>query len=588
MLRKYLKEKYPLEFDKPNVHPIILQFLWNNHIRDEDHVRSFMQRTVDTDVSPYQMKNMQLAATRIIQAIKNNERITIFGDYDVDGITATFVLYQTLLHFYNTNVNYYIPSRDEGYGINLKFLDTLEPVPNVIITVDNGIKAKDVATAAKSMGIDFIITDHHLVDNDQFPNDAYCVVNPQQADCTYSNKSACGCLVSYKLSQAIASELEQPDFVKQFDDIVALATVADFMDLSESENRSIVYNGLNKMKNPNAIHQNLALLFEHAKIKPQDADVQTLGFSIIPPLNASSRMEHPRWTFDLLNQSDRDKAIVIADYILSLNNDRKIVQNDTLEQLIQNVKSTDYDYNSRPIIVEYAENVGAGILGLLAAGLQTHFSRPAIVLTNNADGLLSGSARSFGNVNIVKILDTTSHLLHTYGGHANAAGLSLKHENLDVFLHNLYFATLKQFPSFNDLSIILADYELQLSDISWSLYDTLQTIEPLGNGLEPVRFYTANVMAIPDTISIFGSNSVHLRFKVHDDLGNVFSCIAWRQASFAKMLDQPVDLIYKLQKDTYREVVLQLLIERIDSAVDAIDTNTARLKLGSKSVKRRL
>jgi single-stranded-DNA-specific exonuclease len=381
--------------------------------------------------SPYLFEDMKKAVDRIEYAVKKGEKIVIYGDYDVDGVTAIVQLY---LFFRDRlkykKIDYYIPHRqDEGYGLNVEALGAIiSGGAGLIVTVDCGISAKKEVEFCSSKGIDVIITDHHIPEGGTIPGGAFAVINPR-VSLTYPDKDLSGAGVSYKLVCALAERFKI-DIKDEYIEFAALGTIADIVPLSR-ENRIIARRGFKKIEK--TTNPGLISLKAVSGIK-EGAPISTfhVGFMLGPRINAAGRLEHANKAVELFICGDAQRAAVISGELNSVNDERKSLTNRTFEQAQKAVEKKfrpDDDF----VITVYDPRWNAGILGLVASKIQKAFSRPAFVITKSDDGLIHGSARSLRGINIFEAISSAGQYLERYGGHKMAAGVTLKEENFEKF-----------------------------------------------------------------------------------------------------------------------------------------------------------
>lgn len=463
------------------VHPAICTMLVARGIYTYDQAKLFFRPQLTDLHDPFLMKGMQKAVDRICSAIEWNERILIYGDYDVDGTSSVAVVYTYLRKHYKGQLNYYIPHRyKEGYGLSKQGIDYAKANGHtLLITLDCGIKSADLVDYANSLHIDVIICDHHLPD-DRIPN-ALAILNPKQDDCPYPYKELSACGIGFKLIQAIAIQLQQPlDQVYACLDLVATSIAADIVAL-DGENRVLGYYGIKKANEQPSL--SLKTLLEASDFK-RSLQMSDLVFVIGPRVNAAGRMDDAKKAVELFIETDEQKVKEIAAALQADNLDRKEVDKTITEQAIQLLQHPDQQLKKSTVL--FQNNWHKGVVGIVASRLIDHYYRPTIVLTES-NGMASGSARSIPGFNIHEAIEACSHLLENFGGHYFAAGLTLQLNQVDAFIA----AFEKQVADTIDPAILIPeisiDAELQLSDITPALLNLINQFEPFGpNNLRPV------------------------------------------------------------------------------------------------------
>jgi single-stranded-DNA-specific exonuclease len=463
------------------VHPAICKMLVARGIHTFDQAKLFFRPQLSDLHDPFLMKGMQKAADRICSAIEWNERILIYGDYDVDGTSSVAVVYSFLKSLYAGQLNYYIPHRyKEGYGLSKQGIDFAKANGHtLLITLDCGIKSADLVDYANGLGIDVIICDHHLPD-ERIPN-ALAILNPKQADCTYPYKELSACGIGFKLIEALAIQLNQPkESVYAYLDLVATSIAADIVAL-DGENRVLGFYGIKKANEQPSL--SLKTLLEASDFK-RTLQMSDLVFVIGPRVNAAGRMDDAKKAVELFIETDEEKVKEIAAALQADNLDRKEVDKTITEQAIQLLQHPHQQHKKSTVL--FQTNWHKGVVGIVASRLIDHYYRPTIVLTES-NGMASGSARSIPGFNIHEAIEACSHLLENYGGHYFAAGMTMQLHQVDAFIA----AFEKQVANTIDPAILIPeisiDAELQLSDITPALLNLINQFEPFGpNNLRPV------------------------------------------------------------------------------------------------------
>lgn len=480
----------PVEFleDSPE-HPTLLQILYNRGIHAPDQVVSFLDGADAAQENPFRLKDMYRAVQRIVAAIDKREVICVYGDFDADGITATALLVSALQRA-GAQVGGYIPDRvDEGYGLNVEAIERLSQQASLLVTVDCGIRSVEEVVAAKRLGLDVIITDHHSV-GAQLPP-ALAVINPRQSDDHTSFETLAGVGVAYRLAQAVLRAVSQrpgatlsaeqaAEYEIELLDLVALGTIADMMPLV-GENRSLVRRGLAQLAQGQRV--GLFALMEVAGMQPASVDSTTVSFRLAPRINAAGRLSNAQLAYDLLRSDEYSKAYDLAAQLEAMNRERQQLTVDAqnlAEQQLGDVASA-----LPPILITASPDFRSGIVGLVAGRLADQYYRPAVVVEQGAE-ISRGSARSIDEFDITAALDQVGHLLVRHGGHSRAAGFTVANERYDEFVNALTSLAEECLAAFPDLRPRMrVDAEVQWDDLTWALQAQLARLEPLGQANDP-------------------------------------------------------------------------------------------------------
>jgi len=434
---------------------------------------------------------MDKAVERISNAILNKEKILVYGDYDVDGTTAVSLVY-TFLHNQYVNVEYYIPDRyKEGYGISLQGIDyAKENGCNLIIALDCGIKSIDKIEYANSLGVDFIICDHHRPGS-ELPN-AVAVLDPKRADCDYPYKELSGCGVGFKLIQAIAQQKGIVfEDLTQYLDLVAVSIAADIVPIT-GENRILAFYGL-KLLNENP-RPGFKAILELSNFKKDEITVNDVVFLIAPRINAAGRIESGKSAVELLVSKNDNVAGLLGDGINEHNLKRKDLDASITEHALQLIEESE-DHKYRKSTVLYNSAWHKGVIGIVASRLTEKYYRPTIVLTksNDENNMVSGSARSVKDFDVYNAIESCSDLLEQFGGHMYAAGLTMKEENVEEFIQRfeeVVSSTIEDRMLVREVEI---DAELNLNDINQKFFNILKQFAPFGPGNMSPIFKSSNV-----------------------------------------------------------------------------------------------
>ncbi len=442
--------------------------------RDIENIHEFLDEDAYVFYDPYLLTDMAKAVDRIKKAISENEKVAIYGDYDVDGITSTYILSDYLTSC-GLDASFYIPSRsDEGYGLNVSAIDMLyNDGVSLIITVDTGITAVDEAVYASEKGIDLIITDHHML-KETIPS-AHAVINPKRDEGVYPFLHLAGVGVCFKLIYAL-SGLDDA-IIEKYADIIAIGTIADMVPLKE-ENRFIVRKGLEKLKKCENIGLNA--LFEVSGINKSDITCGTIGFGIAPRLNATGRLESALTSVELLMEKDREKAIKLAENLESKNKQRQADEQAIFKSALKKINEQKLYENS--VIVVSGEGWHNGIIGIVSSRITEIFYKPSVVITINESGEGKASGRSIKGFNLFDALEQCGHLLIKYGGHELAAGLTIEKDRIEEFnkVINEYAENVLD----DEMIIPTIDIDAKINpdDVCKSVITELAKLEPCGIG----------------------------------------------------------------------------------------------------------
>ena len=536
--------------------PVLRQILFNRGIGSRDAANSFLRADLTFDNDPFTMKDMDKAVARIQQALANGEQIAIYGDYDVDGVTATALLVQGLRAL-GGRVREYIPNRfEEGYGLNNEALDVLlaEGV-SLVISVDCGIRSPLEAEHAKEIGLDLIITDHHEPSGD-IPK-ALAIINPKQPGDEYPEKYLAGVGIAYKIIVALCKTTQRANLEPtSLLDLVALGTVADLAPLT-GENRYLVRGGLRQMRQ--SARQGLLSLAAVSDISLQKVTAINIGFALGPRLNASGRLDTAIDSYRLLTTTDLFEAGQLAQQLNVQNGQRQQMTRKIQAEAEALALTEDPD----PLILfAVQEDFNAGVVGLAAARLTESYYRPAIVGHSDPEkGETRCSCRSIPEFHITQALDQCTHLLVRHGGHAAAAGFTVRNENLPALKTRLKEIAAQELEGKDLRHSLLADAEAPLSDMNADLLRYLDYLEPTGYGNPGAVFVSRRVRVVNHRA--VGADAKHLKLTVSD--GKVtFDAIAFRLGDWAGKLPERIDLIYTLETNEYNgRTILQLNVKDI-------------------------
>ena len=513
--------------------------------------RNYFRPQLSALHSPWLMKDMDKAVNRILQAFEQQERVLVFGDYDVDGTTAVACLFQFLSGIYD-RVDYYIPHRyREGYGVSKAGIDfAKENGMSLIISLDCGIKSIELIAYAKELGIDFIVCDHHLPD--QILPPAIAILNAKQTDCNYPYKELCGCGVGFKLAQAIAEKLNlSAESYLKYIDLVAIAIAADIVPMT-GENRILAFYGLKKVNEDPC--PGIQAIMQLAGVKKQ-MFITNVVFMIAPRVNAAGRMDDAKKAVQLFIEQDPARATEFAEMLHSDNTDRKEKDSSITEEALDLILADVANSNKKTTVV-YQEHWHKGVVGIVASRLIEKYYRPTIVLTKSGE-IVGGSARSVAGFNLYEAIHACREWLLGYGGHFAAAGMTLLPENVTAFADAFEKVVAATIP--DDLLIpeIVIDAPINFSEITPSFYQILLQMEPVGpDNMRPV-FIAKNVW---DTGYSKIVKEAHIRFVLKQNNINLTG-IGFNMAEKFPLLqmNHPLDIVFTIEENEYNgNTTLQL------------------------------
>ena len=540
--------------------PILKQILFNRGLATDAEARTFLKAQPSADTDPFQLIGMQATVDRICYALQHNEPIAIYGDYDVDGVTATALLVQAL-EALGGNVRGYIPNRfDEGYGLNKDALDSLKADGvKLVITVDCGIRSPDEALHAQTIGLDLIISDHHHPDGLNLPS-AFAVINPKQHGDPYPDKDLAGVGIAYKIVEALVTVQQPLNGFSPNDllDLVALGTVADLAPLV-GENRVLVRRGLRQIRETK--RQGLYSLAGVADMKIDKVTAGNIGFMLGPRLNASGRLESALASFELLTTTDFMRAGQLAMQLDTQNRQRQSITRTMQEQAEAIAMGEDPEAF---LLFAAHEDFNPGVVGLAASRLTEMYYRPAIVAAKNAEET-RGSCRSIPEFHITDALDLCKDLLVRHGGHAAAAGFTVKNENLPELVSRLKEIARDQLGSKDLRQTLSADMEVPLSQLNFEVLEHLKFLEPTGYGNPEAVFVSRNVKV--KTARTVGSEGRHLKLVLEDERGATVDSIGFRMGHLKPDLPPYVDVLYHFEANEYNgRRTLQLNLKDVKAA----------------------
>ncbi len=530
---------------------LLAQLMVNRGLGDPDAARFFLDARLDTVHDPFLMLGMDVAVRRIVQAIQNKETVTIYGDYDVDGVTSAALV----VHFFRelgAPVDYYLPNRmEEGYGLNDNALDTIKARGGrLVITADTGITALSQVDHANKIGVEVIVTDHHQVAVEGLPN-ALAVLNPHQPECTYPFKFLSGVGIVFKLAGGIRRGLLEAGWdadklpnLKKHLDLFTLGTIADMSPLID-ENHVLTSHGLEALRT--SVKPGVIALKSVVGIEGK-VDSSSVGFGMGPRLNAAGRLGQPDRGLHLLVSDDLNEAMEMAKSLEVLNEERKETQKWCFEEA-EYLLDRQVDLENENVIVLASENFHQGVIGIVAAKLAERFFRPAILISL-VEGMGKGSARSIPAFNLVKAMTQCSEHLVQYGGHAYAAGLNIKEERVDDFRKAMNKVGAEYLTADSLVAEVKVDATLRMEDITQEFYGEMEMLEPFGQMNRVPVFISREVRA--RDVKFVGREDNHVRFRAFQ--GNQFrNVIGFNLAHAFQSIDanEPVDIVYELRRNTW-------------------------------------
>ncbi|NLA93961.1 MAG: single-stranded-DNA-specific exonuclease RecJ [Bacteroidales bacterium] len=540
--------------------PILCRLLILRGIRSKAEVQKFFNPQLNELLNPFLMEDMDKAVARINCAIERGERILVYGDYDVDGTTAVALVYNFLKRDYD-NLDYYIPDRyNEGYGVSIQGIDyAYETGAKLIIVLDCGIKAIQEIAYAKEKGIDFIVCDHHVPDDELPP--AVAILNAKRFDSTYPFKDLSGCGVGFKLMQAYALE-NGISFSKLLPslDLVAVSTASDIVPIM-GENRILTHYGLQQLNSKPCT--GLKALIQVCKLSDRTLNINDIIFKIGPRLNAAGRMSSGQKVVDLLVEKNFQRALELAEEIDQENDDRKIDDKEMTKEANDIVTGLEHGENLYSIVL-YNENWKSGVIGIVASRLTEVFYKPAVVLTKS-DDMATGSARSVPGFDIYKAVESCKDLLENFGGHTYAVGLSLKVENVEEFKQRFEkYVSENIEPELTEATIYI-DAEIDFKDITAKFFRDLKRFQPFGPENSKPIFCTRNVYDY-GTSKVVGRDHEHIKLELIDSKSShSMKGIAFGKSEYLTHIKtkRSFDICYTIEENNFKKGDVLLQIESI-------------------------
>ncbi|RAU84529.1 single-stranded-DNA-specific exonuclease RecJ [Pontibacter arcticus] len=541
------------------ISPTLASILCQRSVCDFEEAKAFFRPDLTALHDPFLMKDMALAVNRLNEALHTSEKILVYGDYDVDGTTSVALMY-SFLRQHTERIEYYIPDRyKEGYGISTQGIDwAAEHGFSLIVALDCGIKSADKIAYASTKGIDFIICDHHLPDED-IPK-AVAVLDPKQIDCPYPFKELSGCGVGFKLAQAfsIQNDLNMEEVYKLLD-LVVVSIAADIVPIT-GENRILAYYGLRLLNSPQPMRPGLEALRELAAITT-DMDISSIVFGFAPRINAAGRMGDAKNSVGMLLADTKEEAFRMADIINESNKERRTKDSDITKEALQMIEADDFLRNANSTVL-YKETWHKGVIGIVASRCIEKYYRPTIILTHS-NGKASGSARSVHGFNVHNAIESCSDLLEQFGGHMYAAGLTLPIENVPLFRERFESYVTNTITEEQKIPQIEIDSNLELNQITRNFYNIVRQMEPFGPGnMRPV--FVSECVYDTGSLRVVGDS--HLKLRLTQDGFSSIDAIGFGLSDYYKPISKgiPFDVCYTIEENVYRgNITLQLRIKDI-------------------------
>ena len=541
---------------------VLATLLVQRGIKSFEQARAFFRPSLSSLHDPFLMKDMDKAVARLKKAVEGREKILVYGDYDVDGTTAVSLVYSFLGRF-TKNIDYYIPDRyDEGYGLSIKALDwAAESGFNLVITLDCGIKAIDKVRYAASKGMDVIICDHHLPEN-ELPA-AVAVLDPKREDCHYPFDDLCGCGVGFKLVQAYAQVMDIPFAeLEPLLDLLVVSIASDLVSVT-GENRVLSHFGLKRLNEKP--RKGLQAIIALSNLEPDHVTIDDIVFKIGPRINAAGRMESGRLAVELLTAADDRTAARIASQINDNNNERKSIDREITREALEMVQNGKCLACENATIV-YNPEWNKGVVGIVASRLVEAFYKPTIVLTKS-NGFITGSARSVQGFDLYEAIESCADLLENFGGHVYAAGLTLKESNLAEFTQRIDTFIAGKITTEMLIPVTEIDAKLEFSQITPKFFRVLKQFQPFGPGNANPIFLTENVSDGGNGRKV-GAGGVHMKLDLIDENQpfHQIPAIAFNMSEYFDYIKggNPFDICYAIVENYYRgNSNLQLRIKDI-------------------------
>lgn len=540
----------------PNHIELLDLLLKNRGISTEDKEK-FLNPSYDRDIyDPFKMLDMERACVRIFEATEANEKIIIYSDYDCDGIPASVIMHDFFNKIGYKNFSIYIPDRhDEGYGLHSGAVDQfVKDEAKLLITFDLGITAVEETAKAQAYGIDVIITDHHLP-QEEVPR-AYAILNPKQSGCNYPDKMLCGSGVAYKLIQGLIKKYGEywkinNGWEKWLLDMVGVATLSDQVPLID-ENRIFAFYGLKVLQKGHRL--GLVETFRNSGVDISKLNEEDVTFTLAPRINAASRMGDPMNAFELLSTTDSLKARELSDHLVKINNERKITVAHIMKDIKKTVSKRFSNEESKPLIVIGNPDWRVGVLGIVASKVVEEYKMSAFVWGSDGNGAIKGSCRSFGNINLVELMSLLpSDSLSGFGGHAKAGGFSVSYDKVHLLEDNLIQLINKDLNIKNEENDLSIDCEISIDDVNSDNYKVIEQLAPYGVG-NPKPVFLLKNLKIYD-IKEFGKEKNHLEITFLNSSSRKIKSISFFKTrdsfNFPLIVGGSIDLTASIEKSSF-------------------------------------
>jgi single-stranded-DNA-specific exonuclease len=543
--RWVLREPAPaaLRAAAPDIHPVALQLLYNRGFQTADAIAAHLDLRAE-EHDPALLPDLPKAAERIARAVRGGEPVGVYGDFDVDGLTGAAVLSESV-RLVGGDSRVFIPNRaEDGHGLSRRGLDALrEQGCRVVISADCGITDGAAAEHAAAIGVDLVVTDHHLIGDRMAP--AFAAINPRRADSLYPYPDLAGVGVAYKLARGLIDQFpERQARAEELLDLVAVGTVADIAHLG-GENRTLVRRGLRALTRTKRVGLKQMLGKEFNEFHPVTAE--EVGFTIAPRLNAAGRMGDARAAYDLLVARDPLEAARLLGQLDRLNSER---QRQT-SQLLSRARAAFGGGDLPELLIYHGEGLPVGVLGLVAGRLSDEHNRPAVLISVDGEEV-RGSARSIAAFNVVEALEDSGDLLTRFGGHAAAAGFSAPRANLEAFCARMQRFAAARLGSVDLSPVLQIDQELRPDAYHYQTHRALQDLAPFGQG-NPRPVFLSRGLRLLEGRAV-GNGGAHLRLRLHDGK-KLVSAIAFGWGAEAGRLPERLDLAYHLETDSYQGTI---------------------------------
>jgi single-stranded-DNA-specific exonuclease len=534
-----------------------------------EDARSFFRPRLEDLHDPFLMADMDKAVERVHEAIAGGEKILVYGDYDVDGTTAVALVYSFIRRF-TQKVDFYIPDRyDEGYGLSYKGLDWAgDNGVNLVITLDCGIKAIDKVEYARAKGIEVIICDHHLPE-DELPG-AVAVLDPKREDCHYPFDDLCGCGVGFKLVQGYVKKYDlDPELLDPLLDLQVVSIASDLVSMT-GENRILAHYGLKRLnENP---RKGLLAMINLAKLEPGHINIDDIVFKIGPRINAAGRMESGRLAVELLTATDDQTAFRIGEQINDSNNERKSIDREITQEALEMVRNGEA-LETENVTIVYNPTWNKGVVGIVASRLVEAYYKPTVVLTKS-NGFVTGSARSVSGFDLYASIESCADLLENFGGHVYAAGLTMKEDNLEEFCKRMNKFVSGNITREELTPVVEIDARLDFSQITPKFTRILKQFQPFGPGNSNPVFLTEDVYDAGNGRKV-GAGGVHLKLDLMQESQpyRQIAAIGFNMSDYYEYIKagNPIDICYSIVENFYRgSSTIQLRLKDVREREDVI------------------